>query len=143
MAQATSNAPSNFTSATTPSFIPYPVAASGHIYQGRPVFLDTAGNANAGVASGRRFVGFAQLEADNSGGAAGAIVVNVTPVGQGPDGQYYDLTAVGADQTWVGAVLYWVDNTTIAKTDGNNVICGVGTQFLSSTLVQVNTGQRA
>lgn len=142
MAQATSNAPSTFSSATTPSFIPYPVAASGHIYQGRPVFVDASGYANAAVGSGRRFVGFAQLEADNTGGAAGAIQVNVTPA-QAPDGQYYFLASIGATQAWVGQVVYWVDNTTVALSDGNSVICGVVVQFDSGVLVLVNTSLRA
>lgn len=142
MAQANSNAPSNFTSGTTPSFIPYPVAAAAHIYQGRPVFVDASGYANGDVSSGRRFVGFAQLEADNSVGAAtaGAIVVNVTPA-QAPDGQYYDLAAVGATQAWVGQVTYWTDNTTVALS--GNVICGVVVQFFTGLLVQVNTSLRA
>lgn len=143
MAQATSDAPSNFSSQTTPSFIPYPVAASTLIYKGRPVAVNASGLAVPVTASGGlRFVGFSQRQADNSSGTAGAISVNVTPA-QAPDAQYYDLAAVGATQAWVGQVVYWVDDQTVALSAANSVICGVVTSFLSSTLVTVNTAQRA
>lgn len=143
MAQATTNAPSGFTSQTTPSFIQLPVSPGQHIYKGRPIATNASGVAVPVTASsGLRFVGFAQNEVDNSASLSPQPNVNYTPA-QAPDAQYYDLACVGATQAWVGQVVYWVDDQTVALSAANSVICGVVTGFLSSTLVTVNTGQRA
>ena len=143
MAIPTSDAPSGFTSQTTPAFIEAPVGAGSHIYGQQPVAIDSSGWAQpCDNVSGYRFVGFSQRGADNTGGANGAINVNYSP-SQLPEAQYYDLACVGATQAWVGQVVYWADGLSVARSASQSVICGVVTSFLNSTLVTVNIGQRA
>jgi hypothetical protein len=55
----------------------HPVAADTRIFQGALVALDGSGNAVPATAAGGDAVGFAIKEADNTGGAAGAIMVTV------------------------------------------------------------------
>lgn len=144
MAQATSNAPSGFTSRTTPpSFLNLPVNPGSHIYQGRPIAVNASGVAVPVTAgAGLRFVGFSQQEVDNSGSLTPQPTVNYSPPGN-PDSAYYDLACVGATQAWVGQIVFWVDDQTVALSAANSVICGLVTGFLSSTQVEVNTAIRA
>jgi len=143
MAQSTSDGGPSVYSATTPAFIPLPVAASTLIYGIRPVAVNASGyGVPVTAASGLRFVGFSQARADNSNGLAGAINVNYSPA-NGPDAQLYYFGCTGATQAWVGQVVYFVDDQTVALSASNSVICGVVIEFLSATQVLVNTAQRA
>ncbi len=141
MAQSTSDG--NQTSWTTPSFIQAPVAASTKIYGIRPVAINASGYAVPTTAgSGLRFVGFSQAQADNSAGSAGDINVNYSPSGA-PDARYYYFACTGATQAWNSQIVYFTDDQTVALSASNSVICGVVVQFISATLVIVDTGQRA
>jgi hypothetical protein len=95
-----------------------PVEAGAKIYAGALVCLNAAGNAVPGsvsttlVAQGR-----ANAQVDNTGGAAGALTVEVLP------GIYrWDNSAAGdaIAQANIGANAYIVDDHTVALTSGGN-----------------------
>lgn len=94
-----------------------PVAAGVRIYEGAGVVLDPTGYARpARVAVGDKSLGRAIFRADNSAGVAGAISVEVEN-----DFAYAWGNSAAGDAiafTDIGALCYWVDDQTVAKTDG-------------------------
>lgn len=102
-----------------------PVAASTRLYAGSLVCLNATGYATKGaISTTLKAVGVAVEAADNSGGANGAINVEVERgtwrFGNSSGG---DLIAL-AD---VGSVCYVVDDQTVAKTHNGNTRSVAGT----------------
>lgn len=95
-----------------------PVAANTKIYAGALVVMNTSSGfaAPGSVATTLRGVGVAQAQADNTGGANGAINVNVAR------GCWRFANSSSTDQITladVGADCYIVDDQTVAKTNGS------------------------
>jgi len=95
----------------------YPVAAATRIFAGSLVVLDAGvakpGSTDTGLVS----VGRAEAHADNTGGAAGAVGVNVRA------GVFRFFNSAGADEITlaeVGSDAWIVDDQTVAKTNGSS-----------------------
>lgn len=98
-----------------------PVAASTTIYQGTLVAIPLTGT-NAGYAipaaaavGAAKVIGVAQMDYDNSAGAAGAIYAEV---GVGTFDFVNSATTDALDATMVGMPCYAVDDSTVARTPG-------------------------
>lgn len=93
-----------------------PVAAAKTIYAGSLVARDAAGRATPGAAATTiRGIGRARALADNAGGGAGAISVEVER------GIFYFKNSAAGDAITnadIGSDCYIVDDETVAKTDG-------------------------
>lgn len=101
-----------------------PVAASTLIYRGAMVAVNASGFAvPVSTATGLVCIGVAIYKADNSAGANGDIKVQVES-GIFPMGN----SAAADELTWadVSAVVYGVDDQTVAKTDGGGTRSAVG-----------------
>lgn len=100
----------------------HPVKAATKIYKGSLVAADATGYAVPGAdTSGFSFLGVAIEEADNSGGAAGALSVRVQTSG------IFSFAKSGTiTQASIGAALYIVDDQTVglAATTTNDIHCG-------------------
>ena len=116
-----------------------PVAAGVHIFAGSLVVM-SGGYASPGhAATGLIADGRAEFEADNTGGANGAISVEVYPgiyhwanSGAGPD-----LIAAAN----IGATCYVVDDQTVALTNDTNTLSAAGKIVdVDATGVWVATG---
>jgi hypothetical protein len=110
----------------------HPVAAATTIYAGAMVALLTASGyaVPAGTAASGACVGVAQADADNSGGADGAINVNARK------GAYRFDNSASADliaRTSIGVNCYIVDDHTVAKTDSS------GTRKVAGVVVDVDS----
>lgn len=96
---------------------PYDVAASSKIFSGGIVVLDADGNAKAAsTATALRAVGVCKETVDNSGGAAGALIVEVL------EGVYAMKNSASGDlitKADIGKACYLVDDQTVAKTDNS------------------------
>ncbi|MGI8839757.1 MAG: hypothetical protein ACR2F8_03065 [Caulobacteraceae bacterium] len=115
------------------------VKGGAKIYAGALVCLDAGGFAVPGaVATTLKAVGRAELGADNTGGADGAITANVRP------GCYRWDNSAGGDlvaQADIGADAYVVDDHTVAKTNGGSTRSVAGQiLFVDSLGVYVATG---
>lgn len=114
----------------------YPVVADDIIYGGSLVAVNAAGYALPGSdTAGLIFQGVAEARADNAGGAAGDINVEVRRRG------VFKLTAGSAvAQANVGDPVYLVDDQTvdIAADTTNDIFCGVIVGFIDSTHVWVD-----
>lgn len=125
-----------------------PVAAATSIPYGTLCCLDTSGNVvNGADASGYRFVGQAFQTIDNSAGIAGALTIQIAPPTESQN-KYIQIPAVSPDETWVGKLVYLVDNQSVALSAGvtNHVTVGrVLTCDATGTsgLVTVDTGDRS
>lgn len=107
-----------------------PVAAATKIYHGALVCLNAAGNAVPGSTSTTLVAdGVATAEADNSGGAAGAVRVEVEK-GVFPFANSAAADAITAAE--IGDPCYIVDDQTVAKTNGGN------TRSLAGTIVDLD-----
>ena len=103
----------------------YPMKASVTIYKGTCVQVDTTG-ASQGRASmctntaNTTFVGVASRQADNSGGIIDAMKVPIQP----PQSlSILELDATSPDNTWIGQLLVFTDDHTVALT-GSGAQCG-------------------
>lgn len=96
----------------------FAVAAAAKIFAGSIVCLDASGNATKGAtATTLKAVGVATEQADNTGGAAGAIVVRVER------GLWRFANSAAGDLITlanVGASCYIVDDQTVALTSGTS-----------------------
>jgi predicted RecA/RadA family phage recombinase len=95
----------------------YPVAASSKIYKGAPVGL-SSGNARSLVAADI-FLGFADEQADNTTGTAGAINVTVRREG------CVQLPITGVTSSNTGAKVYASADDTYTLTAGSNTLIGI------------------
>lgn len=94
-----------------------PMVASDIIYQGAAVGADGSGNARPLVAADQ-FLGFAELKADNSTGAAGAKNVRLRKHG------YIKLPIAALAKTNVGDSVYASDDNTFTLTAAGNSLVG-------------------
>ena len=112
----------------------YPVIAADIIYEGAAVGLvDGTGHAQP-LTSADRFVGFAETQADNSGGLAAAINVRVRKSG------FVQLPVTGALITDVGQPVYATDDNLFAFSPVDAVFIGVISRFVSSGIAVVEFG---
>ena len=107
-----------------PVYIEYDVAASTTLYQGTLVCTDGSGNlVQASDTASLLFAGMAQQAVDNSGGAAGAKTCRVEP----PQNLgVLELDAVSPAKTWLGLLVYFSDDHTVAlkATTTNDIVVG-------------------
>lgn len=116
-----------------PVFNHVPMIADDIIYKGACVgYVDGTGLAKP-IATTNIFVGFAEDQADNTGGAASAINVKVRSVGN------VVLSVVGAaDAGDIGAPVYASDDATFTLTAGSNVKIGKVHRWESGTTCVVH-----
>ncbi len=96
----------------------YPVAADAHVFKGAFVGVDRATGRVRNLQAGDLFAGIAYEEADNTGGAGGAISVRVYTQGD------FILPVVSAAQAMVGFSVYAVDNedATVVPAKGASLV---------------------
>lgn len=111
-----------------------PVAANTMIFVGALVCLNAAGNAVPGAtATGLKARGVAVKRADNRGGAAGAIRVEIDPSPARFDNSAAADAITRAD---IGALAYIVDDQTVAKTAA--VVESNPTRSVAGTIIDVD-----
>ncbi|TAL49504.1 MAG: hypothetical protein EPN89_06060 [Methylovulum sp.] len=109
----------------------FPVIATDIIYEGAAVgVVDGTGYAKP-LASGTRFVGFAETQANNATGAAGDINVRVIEEGMA------QLSVSGAVMTDVGQPVYATDDDTFVFLPVGGIFIGFVHRFVSSGVVMV------
>ncbi|MEK9751739.1 MAG: hypothetical protein VW338_00810 [Rhodospirillaceae bacterium] len=112
----------------------YAVIAADIIYANAAVGLvDASGHARP-LVGGDRFVGFAELRADNSAGAAAAINVRVRARGM------VQLSVSGAVITDIGQPVYATDDDTFVFLPTGGSFIGLVRRFVSSGVVIVEYG---
>ena len=124
------------------SVLSIPVKGSTTIYKNAAVCVDANGLAvPASDTSGLQPVGYAREQAANAG-ADSAINVNVVPPSID---RYLTFKASSAVQAWVGDLLSYVDDQTVAAagTTTNDICAGRCVEVISSTLVVVDTADRS
>lgn len=108
-----------------------PVVASDIIYEGAAVGENGSGYFRPLVAADV-FAGFAERQADNSAGAAGAINVRVKPRGR------VILSVAGVTAvTDEGSTVYASDDDTFTLTSTSNSAIGKIVRYISGTTVEV------
>lgn len=113
----------------------YPVKTGVKIYAGSIVAVGTDGYAIPGAdTAGYRFVGVSRDFVDNTGGASGALSVEVWRKG------CFELASAGMARSNTGDKVYIVDDQTVglAATTVNDVPCGMISEFYSATSVYVD-----
>ena len=105
----------------------YPVKALAKIYEGAAVGLDAGTGHARGLMAGDLFLGFAESQADNSAGTAGA-EINVRVLQRGA----VELTVTNAAITDVGAPVFASADGTFVLVEGSNSFIGVLARFVSS-----------
>lgn len=108
-----------------------PVVATDIIYEGAAVGENGSGYFRPLVAADP-FAGFAQSQADNSAGAAGAINVRVKPCGR----IVLSVTGVTA-VTDEGSTVYASDDDTFTLTSSGNTAIGKIVRYIGGTSVEV------
>lgn len=112
----------------------FPVIAADIIYEGAAVGLvDASGHAQP-LAAANRFVGFAEIQADNSAGAAAAINVKVIESGK------IVLPVSGAVITDVGQPVYATDDDAFQFSPVSAQFVGFVHRFVSAGVVEVIYG---
>ena len=114
----------------------FPVIASDIIYEGAAVgIVDATGHARP-LTAADRFGGFAEAKADNSLGAAAAIMVAVIKSGE------IELPVTGAVITDVGQPVYATDDDTFTFLPVGGVFVGMVKRFVSAgvAVVEFNAG---
>ncbi len=103
-----------------------PLAANAKVFQGGVVVLNATGYGRAGLtAVGQIAAGIAQATVDNTGGADGALLVDV-------ERGVFDLVAdASVTRAAIGKTVYLIDDQTVHATDG------AGTRSAAGTLVDL------
>lgn len=105
--------------------IAVPVATNVKIYAGALVVADSGGYAAPGsVATTLTYLGRAEEQVDNTGGANGAKTVLVR---RGTAFKFKNSGADAVTQASLGKVCYVVDDETVAATNGGNTRSAAGT----------------
>ncbi len=115
----------------------YQVKANAKIYAGSLVCIDSTGYAVPGSdTAGLKFAGVSRGYADNTGGADGAMSVEVWKCGS------FELAASGMTRSNVGDSVFVADDQTVglAATTTNDVPCGRISEYNSATSVYVSIG---
>lgn len=108
-----------------------PVAADAVIYAGALVVANATGYAAPGsTATTLTYLGRAEEAVDNTGGADGAVTVQVR---RGKAFKWGNSGADAVTQAELGKTCYIVDDETVAKTDGT------GTRSAAGTVVAVDS----
>lgn len=102
-----------------------PVAANTIVYAGAGVVLDNGYAAPATAATGLRSLGRAEETVDNRGGAAGAKSIRV----RRGCFRFNNSAADAIARADIGNNCYWVDDQTVAKTDGSGSRSVAGSIF--------------
>ena len=111
--------------------VAHPVAAATVIYAGSLVALDAAGNATPGaVATTLTAAGRAQVQVDNSAGAAG----DVTLLVRRGVFQFKNSAGDAVDRTHIGGNAFIEDDETVSATDGT------GTRSVAGKIIDLDTG---
>jgi len=127
MATLATDTPRKFEVNEDPVFNDLPVIASDIIYEGAAVGDNASGYARPLVAADP-FWGFADVQADNSSGAAGDINVRVRQKGS------VELTVVGVTGVGdVGTAVYASDDNTFTLTATANTLIGKVARWVSGT----------
>jgi hypothetical protein len=95
-----------------------PVKASAHLYKGAFVGLEAATGLARPLVGGDPFAGVAYEEADNTGGADGAICVRVFTLGD------FDHPLSGVTRASNGALLYASADNALSLTSSGNSLVG-------------------
>ena len=112
----------------------YPVIASDIIYEGAAVGLVESTGYARPLTAADRFVGFAEQQADNSAGAAGAKTVRVIQSGKA------QLAVAGAVITDVGMPVYATDDNAFSFNPVGGAFIGRVASFVSSGVAVVEFG---
>jgi hypothetical protein len=114
------------------AYADHPVLNAVKIYEGAVVSITAAGYAKGYAGTDTLFAGFADRQADNSGGAAAAINVRVRR-----DVHYRQVKLSSAAQADVGDALYASDDGTFTKTSTSNLKVGTIHAFVGTDTVIV------
>lgn len=109
-----------------------PVIAADIIYEGAAVGVVAASGHARPLVAGDEFAGFAEQKADNSGGAAAAIMVDLIKSGE------IELAVAGAVITDVGQPVYAGDDDTFSFNPADGSFIGFVKRFVSSGKVVVD-----
>ncbi len=109
----------------------YLVIAAEIIYQGAAIGLVKASGHARPLAAGDKFGGFAEAQADNSTGAAGAVLVRAIESGK------IELAVSGAVITDIGLPVYATDDDTFSLSPVGGVFVGFVHRFVSAGVVEV------
>lgn len=122
--------------------IPFKVKGTSKVYRNTHVCVVGGYLVLAADTSGMQYVGLCTQDVDNSAGSDGDLTALVQPPQIDP---YHEFNASSAAQTWVGQLVYFVDDNTVAlaATTTNDVPAGRVVQFLSASKVLVDTTNRA
>ena len=115
----------------------YQVKSNAEIFAGSQVCIDPTGYAVPGSdTAGLKFVGISRGYADNTGGADGALSVEVWRRGS------FELAAAGMTMGNIGDSVFVVDDQTVglAATTTNDVPCGKISEYNSATSIYVSIG---
>jgi hypothetical protein len=108
----------------------FPVAANTKIYAGSLVCANSTGYAlPASDTAGLKFIGVALEQADNTGGANGAITIRLRRSGA------FQFDAASISQAMVGTAMYIVDDHTMDDASGatNDIRIGLLVKYVSDT----------
>jgi hypothetical protein len=122
--------------------IPLPVKASTKVYRNTHVCVDANGFlVLAADTSGLQYVGLCTEDVDNSAGSSGDLTAQVRPPEKD---RYHEFDCASATQAWVGDVVSFSDDHTVAAaaTTTNDIAAGRVVQLLSATKVVVDTADR-
>lgn len=103
-----------------------PVKASTKVYEGAAVGIDAASGYARGLNAGDPFAGFAESQADNSGGSNGDVRVRVRTAGE------VELSVGSLAITDIGKAVYASDDGTFTLTQGSNSYVGKVVRFVST-----------
>jgi len=109
--------------------VSHPLAAGAKIYGGALAVLDGGYLKPGRTAVGLKAVGVSTDDADNSGGAAGAISVTVC---RRPAFQFANFAADLVGRPHIGGTAYVIDDQTVAATDG------AGTRSAAGRIIDVD-----
>jgi len=122
----------------------FPVYTNTHIYANVQCAVNSSGYlVQVSDTSGLLPVGTSLEEVNNGTGASGALSCPVVPIGQGDVNGWFVFNCSGATQAWVGTLVYFTDDVTVAQSSSHSIVAGVVTQFISSTQVVVDMTRRA
>lgn len=97
-----------------------PVAANARIFSGSMVALNAAGFAIAAIKTATRVRGVALAEADNTGGAAGDVGVDIE---RGPF-LFANDTVAPVTRAHIGTNVYVVDDNTVGSSATDTIVAG-------------------
>lgn len=113
----TANKPYRMAAVAPDAITRMPLIAAARVFQGS--LLGLSANRARALVAGDTFLGVCRSDADNTGGAAGAIDVDVVQ-----RGQIVGATVTGAAATSLNAVVYASDDGTLTLTASTNTKIG-------------------